>query len=142
MRLWHPDLIPVLPREQLLAQWRELNSIFVKQDRHILINYIYDYSKPHLLSYTNKVINEMYKRGYNINSFDNLYYYFGIRNQTPPFTMFNYNDFLGFAEHDDEYFMICYYNLKEKYMRYQKGFTTEIWNKIEKVKEDKACKIS
>ena len=23
MRLWHKDLIPVLPRQQLLGQWRE-----------------------------------------------------------------------------------------------------------------------
>ena len=28
MRLWRIDLIPYLPRTQLLAQWRELNSIF------------------------------------------------------------------------------------------------------------------
>ena len=27
MRLWHKDLISVLPREQLVAQWRELSAI-------------------------------------------------------------------------------------------------------------------
>ena len=27
MRLWHVDLIHVLPREQLVAQWRELSAI-------------------------------------------------------------------------------------------------------------------
>lgn len=27
MRLWHIDLIPVLPREQLVAQWRECSAI-------------------------------------------------------------------------------------------------------------------
>lgn len=27
MRLWHKDLIPALPRKQLLGQWRELCAI-------------------------------------------------------------------------------------------------------------------
>ena len=26
MRLWHKDLIDVLPREQLVAQWREISA--------------------------------------------------------------------------------------------------------------------
>ena len=45
MRLWHYKLLPYLPKSQLIAQWRELNSIYKKQDRHILINYIYDYDE-------------------------------------------------------------------------------------------------
>ena len=45
MRLWHYDLIEYLPKQQLLGQWRELNSIYVKQDKHILINFIYEYEK-------------------------------------------------------------------------------------------------
>ena len=67
MRLWHKDLIEVLPRQQLLGQWRELNSIYKKQDKHILINFIYDYDFGHLLGYTNMVIVEMENRGYKIN---------------------------------------------------------------------------
>lgn len=27
MRLWHKDFIKALPREQLVAQWRELSAI-------------------------------------------------------------------------------------------------------------------
>lgn len=27
MRIWHKDLIPVLPREQLVAQWKECSAI-------------------------------------------------------------------------------------------------------------------
>lgn len=38
MRLWHIDLIPYLPKTQLISQWRELNSVFKKQNKHILIN--------------------------------------------------------------------------------------------------------
>ena len=62
IRLWHVDIIPYLPNSQLIAQWRELNSIFKKQDKHILINYIYDYDKAYLLDYTTFVLNEMHKR--------------------------------------------------------------------------------
>jgi uncharacterized protein (TIGR02328 family) len=59
MRLWHIDLIPYLPKSQLLAQWRELNSIFKKQDKHILFNYIYNYDKRYLLNYSQSVMREM-----------------------------------------------------------------------------------
>lgn len=52
MRLWHTDLIPYLPKSQLVAQWIELNSIYKKQDNHILINYVYNYGKEYLLYYS------------------------------------------------------------------------------------------
>ena len=116
MRLWHHDIIELLPKSQLLAQWRELNSIFAKEDRHILINYIYDYPKEHLYAYTQLVLNEMKKRGFTIRTFDKMNRYFegidtNIKVKEP------------FAEqHNDEYFEICYFNLKEKYLRGQKDF--------------------
>ena len=66
MRLWHYKLIPYLPNSQLIAQWRELNTIFVKQPNHILINYVYDYPKCHLFEYTQLVLQEMEKRGFDI----------------------------------------------------------------------------
>ena len=37
MRLWHIDLIPVLPNNQLSGQWKELGSIYKNQNRHLLI---------------------------------------------------------------------------------------------------------
>ena len=61
MRLWHYKLIPYLPKSQLLAQWRELNSIFKKQDKHILINYIYEYPREDLYKYSYIVLNELEK---------------------------------------------------------------------------------
>ena len=69
MRLWHYKLIKYLPRQQLVAQWRELNSIFAKQDNHILINYLYEYDKNDLINYTHLVLEEFSSRGYHINSF-------------------------------------------------------------------------
>ena len=76
MRLWHIDLIPYLPNTQLIAQWRELNCIYKEQNKHILINYIYDYSKDYLYNYSKKVMWEMGQRGIEIKSYQNFKYYF------------------------------------------------------------------
>ena len=76
MRLWHYRLIPFLPKSQLIAQWRELNSIFKKQDNHILINYVYEYPKEHLWNYTLMVIKVMKDRGIKINNWKNYASYF------------------------------------------------------------------
>lgn len=81
MRLWHIDLIPYLPKSQLLAQWRELNSIYAKQDRHILINYIYDYNRHYLKAYSDKVIAEMRRREIKIRDLSKYDAYFsGMQN--------------------------------------------------------------
>lgn len=125
MRLWHYKLIPYLPKSQLLAQWRELNSIFKKQDKHILINYIYNYDKSYLLDYTTIVLNELHKREikHNEHSFDKYNDYFGgVKENIRPKT---------YHEHNNEYLTICYYNLKEKYLRRQKDFSKECWDKLE-----------
>ena len=122
MRLWHIDLIPYLPNSQLIAQWRELNSIFKKQDKHILINYIYDYDKSYLLDYTTCVLNEMHKRSIAIRSFENYNNYFNGVKQS--------DKVLRYPEHNNDYLHICFNNLKEKYIRGQKGFTKEIFEKL------------
>ena len=48
MRIWHTQLIKVLPREQLIAQWRELSAIagaIIKNGtpNHILVNFVLHY---------------------------------------------------------------------------------------------------
>lgn len=128
MRLWHIDLIPYLPKSQLLAQWRELNSIFKKQDKHILINYIYNYPKKYLFWFTQIVLNEMRNRCYDIKSWHNYNCYFSWVDP-----IIN----LKFKEHNNEYLTICYYNLKEKYLRGQKDFTKDVWEKLDKFYKEK-----
>ena len=59
MRLWHIDIIPYLPNYQLSKQWKELDLIFQKQPKDILINYIYNNPKEYLLYYTRVVIKEL-----------------------------------------------------------------------------------
>ena len=118
MRLWHYELIPYLPKSQLLAQWRELNSIYAKEDRHVLINYIYEYPKSDLLKYTELVLAEMRGRGVNIRTFDKMERYFeGVEAEAIP---------VPYARHhDNTYLTICYYNLFEKFLRGQKDYTKE-----------------
>lgn len=123
MRLWHYKLIEngALPRSQLIAQWRELNSIFKKQDKHILINYIYNYDKAYLKAYADKVIEEMKRRGYKIKSFENYDKYF------ESVSCWGGEQFM---EHNNEYLTICYWNLVEKYRRGQKDFEKAIFSRL------------
>lgn len=124
MRIWHYQLIPYLPKSQLLAQWRELNSIFRKQDHHILINYIYEYPKNDLKTYSCMVINEIHKRGYKINSMANFEAYFGSNILPAPINNIPFK-----KHHNDRYLLQCYFNLQEKYDRGQKDFSEdEYWN--------------
>lgn len=121
MRLWHTDIIQYLPKGQLVAQWRELSSIFKKQDKHILINYIYNYPKSYLKVYADKVVAEMKRRGYKIKSLENYNNYFvGVREM----------GFEKFAEHDETYLTICYWNLREKFLRRQADFDEETFNAL------------
>jgi len=123
MRLWHVDLLNYLPKGQLLSQWRELNSIFAKEDKHILINYIYEYSKNDLCVYTEKVIEEMKNRGYQIRSYEKMNKYFENLESVKHVKPFK-------NHHDNEYLQICYYNLKEKFIRGQKDFEEDKYNHL------------
>ena len=100
MRLWHYKLIQYLPKSQLVAQWRELNSIYKKQDNHILINYIYSYDKSDLLVYSNLVINEMTKRNYKIKNWENYNNYFKDIDEISLYYDFGKNE--TFIEYDTE----------------------------------------
>ena len=128
MRLWDYRLIPYLPKSQLLAQWRELNSIFKKQDKHILINYIYNYDKKYLWDYSLDIMTEFGVRGYKISkaSKENFQNYFADMGN-----IYFRQDKETYKEHNNEYLTICFMNLKEKYIRGQRDFTKEIWDKLE-----------
>ena len=66
MRLWHKSFIDVLPREQLVAQWRELSSIAGAIQKngtpnHLLVNFVLDYDYDHFISYAYYIRKEMMK---------------------------------------------------------------------------------
>ena len=122
MRLWHKDLIQHLPREQLLGQWRELNSIFKRNNRHILINFVYDdYPLDHLYSYATLVVCEMVLRGYNVNQ-DSMMNYFKDKDvKLIPNIEDIYKDKMNVR-----YLKQCLYNLQEKFDC--GGISQEDWN--------------
>ena len=133
MRLWHYKLIPYLPNLQLVAQWRELNSIFKNQPNHILIDYVYEENPMYLFTYSCDVLREMRKRNIKIRSTKNAETYFSNRGIDPRgiYAMWH------FTQHDDRYLRQCFYNLQEKYDRGQKEFTEEIYMPLAKFVKSK-----
>ena len=115
MRLWHYDLLDVLPKQQLCSQLRECvaiaKDIYKKgTTNHILINPIMDYDLNHFRLYCNLVIKEMEKRGYNVsdktkeklNKYINYYKEMIIMQTTRIFILDNgYND--GYRELFDDW---------------------------------------
>lgn len=115
MRLWHKDLIPVLPRQQLLGQWRECCLIAknIKEKgtpNHLLVNKIMDYPIGHFWKYGYLIREEMFRRGYKCD-FHRFEQWFDRpwRIVTP-----EVNDL--FADwHTDRYMNQCLMNLQEKF---------------------------
>lgn len=68
MRLWHEQLIPILPKNQLLGQHRECCALRGNGwlRRHRTVDYVFSYSPYHLFLYHSLVMDEMEKRGYNV----------------------------------------------------------------------------
>lgn len=128
MRLWHKDLITVLPREQLVAQWREISACVSSIQKkgtpnHILVNFIMDYDFDHLISYAYYVREEMTRRGYRtMNSVWDK-----IAALKPDYLIVPLNE-LYKGKMNQEYYVICYFNLEEKYLC--GGIKEEDWKKI------------
>ena len=132
MRLWHKDLIDVLPRQQLFGQWRECCLIMqnIKNNstpNHILVNKIMDYPIEEFNEYAERVRDEIIKRGHNC--------YFGNFSKWQTKTNIERIDgeiFKGW--HNKRYLMQCFYNLQEKYDC--GGVPEEEWKRLcVKVKE-------
>ena len=128
MRLWHTSLIKVLPREQLVAQWRELSAIAgsIQQKgtpNHILVNFIMDYDFDHFISYAYYVREEMTRRGYRtMNSV-----WEKIVALKPNYTILPI-EIVYLAKMNNIYFNVCWYNLYEKFLC--GGIKEEDWEKI------------
>lgn len=117
MRLWHTSLIPVLPREQLVAQWRELSAIAgsIKEKgtpNHLLVNFVTEYDFEHFISYAYYVRQEMTKRGYR--TMDSVWK--KITDLKPEGYTILPIEKVYFNKMKEDYLNICYYNLYEKYI--------------------------
>lgn len=116
MRLWHTQLITVLPREQLVGCWRELSAIAGAIQKngtpnHILVNFILDYDYNHFISYAHYVREEMTKRGYRtMNSV-----WEKIISLKKDWTLLPLNEVYK-EKMNKVYMEICSWNLYEKYL--------------------------
>lgn len=132
MRLWHKDLLSVLPRKQLLSQWRECcciaKAIAEKgTPNHILVNKIMDYSKWHFMAYTILVIKEMENREYKVDRSKFFKWFDRWDDGTVKTHDIPYNE-LFCDWHNDRYFIQCYCNLQEKFDC--NGISDSEWSEI------------
>ena len=129
MRMWHKDLIPALPREQLVAQWREISAIASNiktkgTPNHILVNPVMEYPLSYFITYAAAVRAEMTKRGYR--TMDKVWDKIcSVCNNN--YTIYPIDEiYKGWMDRD--YLTICYYNLFEKFLR--GGITEKDWSNI------------
>lgn len=134
MRLWHKDLIAVLPRKQLVGQWRELcliaKSISDKgTPNHILVNRVMDYHLTHLDAYAALVFDEMLKRGYQSDwqRFAKYMPYSGANRFFVDWKEVPYDDLFR-DWHNRRYLLQCLANLQEKHDC--GGISDEEWERI------------
>lgn len=126
MRLWHYELLPYLPKSQLLSQKRECDLIIKtmwnkgEKVNHILINYIYEYSDISFTMYYALLYQEFMKRKFKFNDTFRQVNTLLLDNKFAPFT----------RHHNNTYLLVCFMNLYEKYKAKQKDFDTETFNRL------------
>ena len=132
MRLWHKDIIDVLPSKMLVAQWRELSAIVGSINKngtpnHRLVNIVLDYSKEDYYIFSMLVYNEMKRR--------NMKPSLNVLNKIEDYTGHSVSKKEIYKDwHNNRYLDQCYYNLQEKYDR---GIITkEEWELIDKKYND------
>ena len=133
IRLWHYELIPYLPRQQMLSQLRECvaisKSIYEKgTPNHILVNKIMDYDLSEFRIYCNMVIYEMIcNRSYTVSTktIKKLQDYIDFEIDSGVIENKIFKDW-----HNVRYLRQCLYNLQEKYDC--GGISKEEWYNIRK----------
>jgi uncharacterized protein (TIGR02328 family) len=116
MRLWHTKLISVLPKQHLVAQWREVSAIAGAIQKngtpnHVLVNFVLDYDYSNLISYAYYLREEMKNRG--IRTMDSVWN--KIVSLKPDYVLLPLENVYK-DKMNDLYLKICYYNLYEKYL--------------------------
>jgi uncharacterized protein (TIGR02328 family) len=130
MRCWHKDLISVLPKQQLVAQWRECcliakNIAEKGTPNHILVNRIMDYPIDHFIYYANLVEKEMKHRGYKCDY--SVFEKYGLVPSSNGTIKCDYSELFK-DWHNERYYIQCFYNLQEKYDA--GGISEDEWNKL------------
>lgn len=132
MRLWHYKLIPYLPKEMLVSQWRECIAIKRQWEKgtlkHRLVSYVMNQpdteimsGKQYFASYVSDIRYELERRGVKYNN----KYFKEIMDFCDPTPYIGCN----YIQHNKRYLKQCLYNLQEKADR---GIVSkEDWRKIE-----------
>ena len=120
MRLWHQDLLPFLPRAQILGQHRECCALRGKGwgRKHSTVDYVFSHSVKRLVNYHFLVLMEMKRRGYKP---DRQWYNPEYRGKnTAPWPSILMDELEAtpeasmYPEHDDAYLKECLANLRQK----------------------------
>lgn len=118
MRLWHQDVLFLLPRQQLLGQHREICALRGKSwgRKHSTVDYVFRYSPERLYLFHRLVLDEMARRGYQADAAWADPKYRG--KNCPPYGRTPAEEPTGpgpvYPEHDAAYREECLENLRKK----------------------------
>lgn len=133
MRLWHKDLIQVLPDNQLQCQWKDLIAIVenIKSSKtpgNPMVNKVNHYNKSHFYNYCCMVCNEMFRRGFDVSEEEKtkLFEYVTEEERQVGASIPHSQLFEGW--HNDRYLVQCFYNLQEKFDCSE--ITNQEWERI------------
>ena len=116
MRLWHEQMISILPKNQLLGQHRECCALRGNgwNKKHKTVDYVFSYSPYHLFMYHSLVMDEMEKRGYKVSEEWRDKNYRGKTAEKYDNLEEKMIESPIYKEHNGEYLMECIENLRNK----------------------------
>ena len=116
MRLWHEQIIHLLPKNQLLGQHRECCALRGNgwNKKHKIVDYVFTYSPYNLFIYHSKIMDEMEKRGYTVSREWRDKNYRGQKAES--YSNLEETNISSpiYKEHNDEYLLECIENLAGK----------------------------
>ena len=116
MRLWHEQIIHLLPKNQLLGQHRECCALRGNgwNKKHKTVDYVFTYSPYNLFIYHSKIMDEMEKRGYRVSREWRDKNYRGQKAES--YSNLEETNISSpiYKEHNDEYLAECIENLAGK----------------------------
>ena len=116
MRLWHEQIIHLLPKNQLLGQHRECCALRGNgwNKKHKTVDYVFTYSPYNLFIYHSKIMDEMEKRGYTVSREWRDKNYRGQKAESYSNLEETNISTPIYKEHNDEYLSECIENLAGK----------------------------
>ena len=116
MRLWHEQIIHLLPKNQLLGQHRECCALRGKgwNKKHKTVDYVFTYSPYNLFIYHSKIMDEMEKRGYRVSREWRDKNYRGQKAESYSNVEETSISTPIYKEHNNEYLLECIENLAGK----------------------------